>query len=92
MNETRVRSLAKVRQVEITKKMLKRFLQQKIDINRVIDSLEISELKEENVLSYPDYNYRMGIVKKDRKWDVIITQNADGRAIRIVGYIARKKK
>lgn len=92
MNETRVRTLAKEKQVELTKKLLKRFCRQCIDLHAVMHALSQSELKEENVLAYPDYNYKMGLPGKGRKWDVIITQTADGRAVRIVGYVDRNTK
>ena len=92
MNEARVRMLAAGRQVELTKKMLKKFSRDQIDITQIISTLETSELKAENVLAYPDYNYAMGIPSKQREFDVIITQNADGRAIRIVGFLHRQKK
>ena len=90
MNEVRVRALARDEQIELTKKMLKRISKKQIDLHSLIKSLTQSELKNENVLSYPDFNFGMGIPKKERPYDVVITQTPDGRAVRIVGLIDRR--
>ncbi len=90
MNEARVHALAKDRQIEFTKKMLKQILRQQIDLDGLLLMLSNAELKNENVLSYPDFNYQMGLVGKGQDRDIIITQTADGRAIRIVGFVHRK--
>lgn len=90
MNEARVHALAKDRQIEFTKKMLKRILRQQIDLNDLLLMLSKAEIKNENVLSYPDFNYQMSVTGKGQDHDVIITQTADGRAIRIVGFVNRK--
>ena len=92
MNEARVRGLARDEQVELTKKMLKRFSKKQIDLHALFKSLAVSEIKGENVLSYPDFNFGMGLPKKEREYDVVITQTPDGRAVRIVGFIDRRNR
>ncbi len=92
MNEARMRNLAKARQVELTKKMMKRLMRGGVDLDGIIAALGRAELKEEDPLAYPDHNDRVGVPEKQRPFDVIVSQTADGRAIRIVGYIDRKQQ
>lgn len=92
MNETRIRSLAAERKVELTKKMLKYLLRRGIDLDDIIQILKRAELKGEDVLAYPDFNCLVGLPVKERPYDIVICQSADGRAIRVVGCINRNRK
>jgi len=51
-----------------------------------------SELKEENVFAYPDFTFQMGIAKKERIGDLVCVQVSDGKSVRIVGYVDKRKK
>ncbi len=89
MNETRVKRLASENRVELSKKMFKRFCRDGFVISDLVKMLAQSELKDENVLSDPDFNFQMGLPQKNRKGDLICVQTPDGKTVRIVGYIDR---
>jgi hypothetical protein len=91
MNEARVRRLAAEGQVEITVKMLRRLARRGITLRPLIEALAVSELKEENVLAYPDFACRLGTKDRDRAADLVCVQTPDGRTVRIVGYLERKR-
>jgi hypothetical protein len=91
MNAARMRRLAAEGHVELTRKMARRFARDGILIGDVIAALTASEVKDENVLAYPDFACALGIRARDRTYDLVCVQCTDGRAARIVGYFDRTR-
>ncbi|MBL0175679.1 MAG: hypothetical protein IPP94_10510 [Ignavibacteria bacterium] len=92
MNAARMRRLAAEGHVELTRKMARRFARDGIVIGDIVAALAESELKDENVLAYPDFACTLGIRSKERTYDLVCVQCTDGRAARIVGYFNRATK
>ena len=87
-----MRRLASEGNVELTKKMARRFAREGRDLREFMAMLAESEVKDENVLAYPDCACSLGIRAKDRAYDLVCVQCSDGRTIRIVGYFDRTER
>ena len=91
MNQARVLRLAAEGHVEVTKKLLRRCGRQERSVSMLTQTLAKSELKDENVLAYPDFTFKMGLPSKERDLDLVCVQTPDGRTVRIVALIERMK-
>ena len=84
-----MRRLAAEGNVELTRKMARRFAREGRNLSEFLAVLAEAEVKDENVLAYPDFACSLGIRSKDRAYDLVCVQCSDGRSIRIVGYFDR---
>ena len=92
MNEARVRRLAREGRVEVTRKILKRFTRDGQSILALVSTLTVSEIKDEDVLAYPDFTCALGIPDKNRPYDLLCVQSGDGTTVRLVGMFKRVPK
>ncbi|MBI5647033.1 MAG: hypothetical protein HY962_08860 [Ignavibacteriae bacterium] len=90
MNEARVRRLAKEGRVELTRKMFKRLTRDGYAVTDLVTSLTISEIKNEDVLAYPDFACALGTRDTTRRHDIVCVQTGDGTTVRLVGLFHRK--
>ena len=92
MNESRVRRLAREGRVEVTRKMLKRFTRDGYSVAALVSTIAVSEIKDEDVLAYPDFACALGTRDKGRAHDLLCVQSGDGTMVRLVGMFHRARK
>jgi hypothetical protein len=91
MNEARVKKLAQEGSVEFTRKMFKRFMKSDTSLTELVKIISLSECKDEDVFSAPDFTFLMGLPDRDRDGDCVCVQSSEGKTVRVVGYIPKKK-
>ena len=69
----------------------KRFMKDGTSLSELARTISCSECKGEDVFSAPDFSFQMGLPERERDGDCICVQSSDGKTIRVVGYIRKRK-
>jgi hypothetical protein len=92
MNEARIKKLASEGKIEFSKKMLRRFFKLKIPMQEILRELSRSSVVDEEVFSSPDFTFTLRDTSGETHMDYVCVQSPDGRTLRVVGCMNKKKK
>ncbi len=92
MNLQRVQNLARSGAIEVTRKMLLRLGREGLPASRYIPFITEAHVEDEDVMAHPDFAFSLSGADPEEPYHLVCVQPSDGRCVRIVGRLRKKKK